>query len=323
MKTNACALVFLTWLVPSNASALQLDLPEDARLAAELNNAAASATIATSPFENGHLDTVAAQGTVYASAWQLPNSSVPTLQMISPLRDQLVSDGFEILLDCDAQTCGGFDFRYAIDLLPEPDMHVDLGDFHYVSAQRYPLNQEAEYFSIMVSKSARTGFIQITHVESSNPAEPQTIAPTKSIDVDAPQGLDDADQTVASQLESLGHSALDDLVFQTGSSRLGAGDFASLSQLAEYLKSNPDTRVALVGHTDAEGSLANNLSLSKQRANSVVQRLISDFGVSSRQLEAAGVGYLAPRAKNDTAEGREQNRRVEVVVTSISDEDPG
>ena len=323
MKSSACAAAFLTCLMPCNANAMQIELPSNAVLATETDSQTASAIIATSPFYNGQLDTVAADGEVYASAWQLPNSNVSTLQLISPMREQLIKDGFEIVLDCDAQTCGGFDFRYAIELLPEPEMHVNLGDFRYLSAQRETRSQSVEYFSIMVSKSARTGFIHITHVEPSETQDPKAITSTKSIDLDALQTTDDTGLSVTEQLDRTGHSALDDLVFQTGSSNLGQGDFNSLSQLADYLKSNPSTRVALVGHTDAEGSLANNLSLSKQRANSVVRRLISNHGVPASQLEAAGVGYLAPRAKNDSAEGREQNRRVEVVVTSIAVEEPG
>jgi len=92
--------------------------------------------------------------------------------------------------------------------------------------------------------------------------------------------------------------------------------FTSLTELADYLKANPEKRVALVGHTDAEGSLAGNISLSKRRAASVMDRLINDLGVNPGQLEAEGIGYLAPIASNQTDDGRTRNRRVEAILVS-------
>ena len=109
---------------------------------------------------------------------------------------------------------------------------------------------------------------------------------------------------------------LGDLTFETGSSDLGAGDFASLRALADYLAERPGRRVTLVGHTDSSGSLEGNIALSKRRAGSVMDRLIRDYGVARRQIDAQGIGYLAPIANNLTETGREQNRRVEVIMTS-------
>jgi OOP family OmpA-OmpF porin len=74
--------------------------------------------------------------------------------------------------------------------------------------------------------------------------------------------------------------------------------------------------VALVGHTDALGSLAGNTDLSRARAVSVRERLIAEYAVPAAQLTAEGVGYLAPRATNQTEDGRARNRRVEAIVTS-------
>ena len=78
----------------------------------------------------------------------------------------------------------------------------------------------------------------------------------------------------------------------------------------------PARTVARVGHTDSAGGLDGNIALSKQRAGSVLERLVSDYGVSRLQLEAEGMGYLAPVATNLTEDGRNANRRVEVIITS-------
>ena len=93
--------------------------------------------------------------------------------------------------------------------------------------------------------------------------------------------------------------------------------FDSLQALADYLANAPDLQVALVGHTDSSGPLDVNIALSKRRAGSVLERLVSDYGVARKQLEAQGMGYLAPVASNLTQQGRDANRRVEVIITSI------
>ncbi len=75
----------------------------------------------------------------------------------------------------------------------------------------------------------------------------------------------------------------------------------------------------LLEDTDADGDLALNVALSKRRAASVLERLVSDYNVARRQLQAEGVGYLAPIANNLTEVGREANRRVELVLLSTND----
>ncbi len=78
----------------------------------------------------------------------------------------------------------------------------------------------------------------------------------------------------------------------------------------------PCLRAALVGHTDASGSLAANIALSERRAEAVAEVLVSTHGADSNRVAAKGVGFLAPRATNQTEDGRQKNRRVEVIVTS-------
>jgi OOP family OmpA-OmpF porin len=112
----------------------------------------------------------------------------------------------------------------------------------------------------------------------------------------------------------VGHAILPGLAFGTGSADLGEGQAASLEELAAFLKANPDARVALVGHTDATGSLEGNTALSRRRAQAAVDYLTGRHGINAARISAEGAGYLAPVASNLTAEGREQNRRVEAVL---------
>jgi OOP family OmpA-OmpF porin len=118
----------------------------------------------------------------------------------------------------------------------------------------------------------------------------------------------------ATRLEAEGRVVLEGLAFATGSGEIAVGAEDVMAELAAYLAANPTRRVALVGHTDAQGSLSANVALSKERAQAVADRLVEAHGVSQEQLQAEGMGWLAPRATNLTPEGREANRRVEVVV---------
>ncbi|MEK6375032.1 MAG: OmpA family protein [Acidobacteriota bacterium] len=102
--------------------------------------------------------------------------------------------------------------------------------------------------------------------------------------------------------------------FDVGKSALKKGAQATLNRIAEQLKSNPDIKVVVEGHTDSTGSTATNQQLSEKRAQAVRDFLVS-AGVPADRVTAAGRGEDQPIATNKTAAGRQQNRRVELVIT--------
>lgn len=106
-----------------------------------------------------------------------------------------------------------------------------------------------------------------------------------------------------------------DLYFKSGSSDYIRTDETKkfFKEAIQYLRKNKDKDLVLTGYTDNDGSEDSNLQLSKKRANSVKQRLLSQ-GVASSQLESTGKGEADPKASNDTESGRKANRRVTVVV---------
>jgi len=104
------------------------------------------------------------------------------------------------------------------------------------------------------------------------------------------------------------------ILFATNKADLNAASKASLQQFATVLKQNADCDVSIIGHTDNTGSDAINNPLSVNRANSVSNYLKS-LGVNPVQIKSVeGVGSTSPVADNSTAEGRKQNRRVEVYM---------
>lgn len=94
---------------------------------------------------------------------------------------------------------------------------------------------------------------------------------------------------------------------------------SSLQDVAKVLNAYPSTVIGVFGHTDNVGSAAANQRLSEQRAESVVGSLES-FGVARARMQPRGFGYTQPVASNDTPEGRAQNRRVEIRIVPVTQE---
>ena len=87
----------------------------------------------------------------------------------------------------------------------------------------------------------------------------------------------------------------------------------NLDELSLTLKKYDDTNILIEGHTDATGSDEYNMTLSRNRANAVSTYLL-DKGINSNRITAVGYGENQPVASNDTVDGRQQNRRVEVAI---------
>jgi len=93
------------------------------------------------------------------------------------------------------------------------------------------------------------------------------------------------------------------------------GDYGkAISDAVEHLEKNPDAKAVVEGHTDSIGSEKYNQKLSERRANTVREEILKTNTALKDRLEIKGYGELAPIASNDTAEGREQNRRSKLVL---------
>jgi outer membrane protein OmpA-like peptidoglycan-associated protein len=106
---------------------------------------------------------------------------------------------------------------------------------------------------------------------------------------------------------------LGDLLFDTNKSELKSGASTNLGKLAAFLNKYPDSSVLIEGHTDNTGSYEYNQDLSQRRADSVKSWLVGK-GVSIARLSTSGKGEGSPVAGNDSATGRQLNRRVEVII---------
>jgi len=106
---------------------------------------------------------------------------------------------------------------------------------------------------------------------------------------------------------------LGDVLFDTGKAQLNPGAARKLDDLAQFLQQNPQRRVEIDGFTDSTGSSAFNQELSQDRAAAVKAALIAR-GIDPSRITTEGYGSAFPVASNNDAAGRQQNRRVEVVI---------
>lgn len=116
-------------------------------------------------------------------------------------------------------------------------------------------------------------------------------------------------QTERGTIYTLGGDAL----FATNKAELKAGARASFDRLARTLNETPERKIVVEGHTDSTGAEDYNQQLSQERAESV-KRYLTSQGVDAGRITAVGKGEAFPVANNETAAGRQQNRRVEVII---------
>ena len=114
-------------------------------------------------------------------------------------------------------------------------------------------------------------------------------------------------------LAEKGRVATQGIYFDTGSDRIRPESTPTLKEIGTMLKDHPDLKLTIEGHTENVGSAQSNQALSEKRAAAVRQYLMDSYQVDGTRLTAKGLGASKPAGGNDTAAGRQQNRRVELV----------
>lgn len=121
-------------------------------------------------------------------------------------------------------------------------------------------------------------------------------------------------EMLAEGLDKKGFVVVEGIYFDTDKTDLKPESKPALEQVAELLKQRADLKLYVVGHTDMQGSLTHNMTLSAGRAKTVVTTLVSDYSIAADRLEGHGVGPLAPVATNKDDGGKAKNRRVVLVA---------
>ena len=218
------------------------------------------------------------------------------LEVARNFENQLAKAGFETLLVCDTDACGGIPFVEAVDVLPIPQMWIDGFNYRYYAGRRVQGGRET-YVSVLVSMNNDDIYTQLTAVDLG-------ALENKMVDAAA----------MAKGLGENGRIALYGIYFDTDKVVVKPESRPTLDEIAKLLQSQPRLNVFIVGHTDSQGTHDYNVTLSRRRAEAVAAALIQNYNISKARLSTAGVGFLAPVRSNATEDGRALNRRVELVA---------
>lgn len=128
-----------------------------------------------------------------------------------------------------------------------------------------------------------------------------------------PKGAEFEQMEVEITYEPAKNYVIAGLLFETGSDKIQSLSISVLNEIASILLRKKELKIEISGHTDAEGDESSNLALSRKRAEAVRSYLLSK-GVSAARMKAIGYGESKPVASNESAAGRQKNRRTEITV---------
>lgn len=252
------------------------------------------------PYQNGKISkTERVEGKVSRLIYKNPPNR-STLEIFRNYQQALTKGGFQTLFTCSDRECGDAskgplneavaDFGYwcvaSSIQCPEPMRYIaaklsrPTGDVYAAVKVR----TEETYLVVVDIKPMQTGMVTIGAKE------------------------------MAADISKTGHVSIYGIYFDTDKSVIKPESKQSIAEIAKLLNEQPSLRLHVVGHTDNVGVLGHNMTLSKQRAEAVVNALVNDHKIAAARLIANGVGPLAPVASNAAEDGRAKNRRVELVA---------
>ncbi|MBB5209087.1 OmpA family protein [Chiayiivirga flava] len=239
-----------------------------------------------------------------------------TLEVLRNYESSLEARGFSIVFTCATSdgSCyanrnsgtAPYDFGNAFDASPElPRLNGDFIRNYFGNNARYLLAklarpQGAVYAGIALSEHGRGNYAFVRVVETA-----------EAMDTDMIRFV--GAEEMRSTLADAGRISLYGVFFDTDRDVVKPDSARTIAEIARLLQADPALRVAVVGHTDAQGSAEHNLDLSERRARAVVRALTAQHGIAAGRLQARGAGMAEPVASNDDEQGRARNRRVELV----------
>ena len=234
-----------------------------------------------------------------------------TLEIMRNYQSAVEAAGFETLFSCSASDCGRLfhwifykEMEQRIRNTKTSGSAFDIPqDLRYLAAKGV-VDDATIHVSVLVAFDA--GFSKLSKV------------PVTLLEVIESEAMDTGMVTVnaeamAEGIDAKGHIAIYGIYFETNSAEIQPESAPTLEEITKLLQNRGDINLLVVGHTDSQGDYEHNMDLSSRRAETVTRSLVSQYGIAEGRLRAAGAGYLAPVASNDTPAGRAKNRRVELV----------
>ena len=217
----------------------------------------------------------------------------------------LNKNGFEEIFNCNGKNECGYWFSPTFFRLPQ------LGSLYGPDAEEHSTSR---YLLTKLSRPEGDVYV-VLYVYSNTYDQTRTylfVVESEPLEDDLIKVDTDADG-MAKALTDEGRIALYGIHFDTGKSTIKSESQTTINEISKLLKEQKDLKLIIVGHTDNQGELEYNMTLSQERAKSVVDTLVNDHGISAGRLKHWGVGYMSPMATNRSEDGRAKNRRVELV----------
>lgn len=197
------------------------------------------------------------------------------------------------------QTPFGYNGVLAARYRGKPAQLRVLGDGEYIKAYL----DEKRLVNIPNSKFARTTAL-IIDLDARGDENPLHIGRIR---------IAESGKSIYDEIAAKGRVATQGILFESGSDRIKPESTPTLKEIGAMLQAHPELKLSVEGHTDNVGNPADNLKLSEARAKAVIAALVKDHRIEAARLQATGLGSAKPVAPNTTAEGRQNNRRVELV----------
>ena len=255
------------------------------------------------------------------------------LEVLRNYQDEIVAQGGNVLYECKREECGGIPGRgvqsagvrptgskLSLAMVLRPRERLGLEDYSQgfcatignILDQRYlaaELPDVGAYISIHTYTIKSFGYtncnafigrtIAVVDIVEGKPREKNMVTVEAS--------------DMAQQISETGSVSLYGIFFDTNSASVKDDSEATLQEISKLIQQKPDLNLLVVGHTDNAGAFEYNMNLSQNRAQSVVDELSANYGISPERLVPVGVSYASPVSSNATEEGRALNRRVELV----------
>jgi len=232
------------------------------------------------------------------------------LEVFRNYQAALKGAGFAILFICELRACDDAKIR-------EPFSRDLLGPRKWLANRTDPtgsFDRDVRFLSAKVSRDGKDAYV-IVYV-----AEPNSVwqAPVAAVVIAEPAPMDTGNVVVSTDLLKKGLAengkiALYGIYFDTARAEIKPDSKPQLDEMARLLSADKSLKVLIVGHTDNQGTVEGNVTLSQRRADAVVAALVSNYGIDASRVRSRGVASFAPVATNRTDAGRARNRRVELV----------
>lgn len=258
-------------------------------------------------------DSLPVEGERTIIIYDLPPANEKNIYKVyKSLEKSFLAKGFEPTLNCNTEenknSCGSFFTRQIFKSSVSHKNYRKFKEFYNLNHNDGPLyiysgkleKDNGEYYlTSVISKSKYSRYIQYS-IDMVKVGELETKAMVLTTN------------DLTSGINSHGKAELKGIYFDNDSATLNKKSEASLTTIATYLKAHPNSKYYVVGHTDTKGSYSYNQQLSQNRAKAVMASLVAK-GVSKEALRADGISYLSPVESNSKNEGKEKNRRVELI----------